>query len=179
MVMKWKNVLGFEKQYEVSNTGIIRSKTRNITYIQNSKTVTRTFYSRLLKPKFTWDGYYEVTLQSLGKRKYVRLHRVIFEAFNDKIPNGLVINHKDGNKLNNNLNNLEVVTVAENNAHALKNKLYITAKGEQSSILTNSQVLEIRARVSNGEVQRKVAKEYGVGKNCIWHIVNRTTWRHI
>ena len=63
-----------------------------------------------LKQIISNNGYYRVSLSWNSKYKYYYVHRLIWEAFNGPIPKGLQINHKDENKLNNCLNNLEVVT---------------------------------------------------------------------
>lgn len=91
----WKPVLGFEGKYEVSNLGNVKSLIRN----------------KLLKPGLN-PHYLSVILGKDLKRKYV--HRVVWEAFNGPIPEGLQINHKDENKLNNSLSNLSLVTPSEN-----------------------------------------------------------------
>lgn len=59
-------------------------------------------------------GYKQVVLYKDGKRHYKRVHRLIYEAFNGKIPDKLIINHIDEDKNNNNLSNLEIITNREN-----------------------------------------------------------------
>ena len=95
----WKPVLGFEGKYEVSNLGNVKSLIRN----------------RLLKPasnRASNRGYLFVGLGKDHKLKYV--HRLVWEAFNGPIPEGLQINHLDENKHNNSLSNLSLVTPSEN-----------------------------------------------------------------
>jgi hypothetical protein len=176
----WVGVLGFEDRYEVSNVGNIRSKANNECYRKNGRLYRRRVQQRMLKPKKTWDGYYEVTLQKNSTRLYKRLHIIVWESFNKKYrPKHLVTNHIDGNKLNNNLNNLEVVTIHQNIIHSIQTGLKKVARGEQRSNLTETQVKNIRERVKNGETQLSLARELNVGTNCIWCIVNNSTWRHI
>lgn len=92
----WKPVLGFEGRYEVSNLGNVKSLITN----------------KLLKPKTTSRGYMFVNLGKELKTKLV--HRLVWEAFNGPIPEGLQINHLDENKHNNSLTNLSLVTQREN-----------------------------------------------------------------
>lgn len=66
------------------------------------------------------DGYYRVTLSNNGKLQYERVHKIVVEQFIGDIPNGYVINHLDGNKQNNNVENLEITTVKKNTQHAHK-----------------------------------------------------------
>ena len=69
------------------------------------------------------DGYIVYRIRVNGIRKHLRGHRIMLDAWVGNQPN-MVINHKDGNKLNNELSNLEWCTIAENNAHAIKTGLY-------------------------------------------------------
>lgn len=105
----WKDIPNYEGLYQVSNLGRIKSLPTK-----------RRRWEKMLKQKLTKDGYCETTLFKNGKYKYIRTHRIVAMAFlkKDKIRNE--VNHKDGNKLNNNLENLEWVTSSENQKHAYK-----------------------------------------------------------
>lgn len=93
----WKEVKGFPK-YLVSNKGDIESLYRNI----------------ILRQENTKDGYRRVVLMKDGVRNRKMVHRVVWEVFKGDIPKGKVINHKDENKANNNLNNLELCDIQYN-----------------------------------------------------------------
>jgi hypothetical protein len=98
----WKSVIGYEGYYEVSNYGSIR----------NSKL-------KILKPSIWGAGYRTIKLSKNNIKETFTLHRLIAIAFIPNPENKPTINHKDGIKLNNNINNLEWVTFSENNKHAL------------------------------------------------------------
>lgn len=68
-------------------------------------------------------GYYQCNFYKDGKKKYVRVHRIIAETFIPNPENLPQVNHKDGNKLNNNVSNLEWSTNRENTIHAFNNNL--------------------------------------------------------
>lgn len=74
------------------------------------------------------DGYYRVVLSIRSKKRYVKVHTIVVEQFIGDIPKGMVVNHKDGNVKNNNVFNLEIVTVKENTIHAHNNNLTSTEK---------------------------------------------------
>lgn len=110
----WKDILDFEGCYQISSLGNVKSLDRVITTKFN---VQQNMKGRLLKPKLSKDGYYQINLQYNGKSKHLRVHRLVAVAF---IPNELnlpVVNHIDGNKLNNNVCNLEWCTPLDNNIH--------------------------------------------------------------
>jgi hypothetical protein len=100
----WKDVIGYEGHYQVSDSGNV---------ISVKKTTYK--FMRLFNNK---QGYPRVTLSKNGKMKQVFVHRLVAKAFIGDIPEGYTVNHIDGNKTNNNLSNLEIVTYSENNLHA-------------------------------------------------------------
>lgn len=86
--------------------------------------------NKILKQHLNKEGYYTY-VTSLGKRgtyKAIKIHRAVALTFVNGYKNGLVINHKDGNKTNNLYTNLEWVTPKENSQHALQHDLFITCK---------------------------------------------------
>lgn len=104
----WKPVVGYEGLYEVSNLGNIRRIWRY------GKPWVHT-----LKSKTTRDGYLEATLTKNSKAKSIRTHRIVAMAFLGH-PDGKEVNHIDGNKKNNSVENLEWVTPSENQKHAYR-----------------------------------------------------------
>lgn len=101
----WKDVVGFEGHYMVSNTGKLKSVKFNKERILKNLEVGPNGYVRI-----------ELTINGVVKRKY--FHRVIAFAFIDVDPDRTYVNHKDGNKLNNHIDNLEWVNKRENSCHA-------------------------------------------------------------
>lgn len=105
----WKDIKGFEGLYQVSNLGNVKS------FRQSSK------YGKpkefLLKPSVANTGYCQITLYGNGSRKKFLIHRLVAEAFlenPDNLPN---VNHKDENRTNNHVENLEWCTTAYNNRY--------------------------------------------------------------
>lgn len=113
--VEWRPVHGFEGLYEVSNRGEIRSLERDLT-LKCGKV--RHYKSVNLSGGVDGKGYLTVNLTNGKTKKTFRFHRIVAEAFIPN-PNGLPqVNHKDGNKLNNNVSNLEWCTDFENKQHA-------------------------------------------------------------
>lgn len=122
----WKDVQGFEAFYEVSNLGDVRTKYREY----RAKTIGGVMQNRRVQSKMKTknlgsQGYYTVALVVKNKTYNTLLHRIIAFAFVDNT-NPLkykVINHKNGIKTDNRVENLEWCTSSINNLHALQNKL--------------------------------------------------------
>ena len=125
------------------------------------------------------NGYAKVRLRSTdGKTHRYSVHRLILENFKPVIGmEKLQVNHKDGNKLNNNLNNLEWTTCKENIQHAIDNDL--RAKINGASKLTPEQVIEIFRRANNGETNISLGKEFNVHPDQIGRIKNKKSWKKL
>lgn len=117
----WKPILGFEGLYEINNIGEIKSLDRiHDNAIYNAR-FTR---SKFLKANINNSGYLNVRLKGLnGDVKTYLVHRLVALSFIENIENKAYVNHIDGNKLNNNINNLEWSTPSENNFHSINSNL--------------------------------------------------------
>lgn len=112
----FKDIPGYEQLYQISNLGRVRSLSRDL-YDPKRNLYLRTLPSSIITPVLD-GGYFRLNLYKKGKKKAFRVHRLLAMAF---IPNPECksqINHKDGNKSNNDLSNLEWVTPKENVNHA-------------------------------------------------------------
>lgn len=133
---------------------------------------------RLLKASKNQQGYRQLSMfNGDGKEKKVLIHRLVWEAFKGKIPKGLVINHLDGVKDNNQLSNLEVCTYAENSRHSIDVLGNVAVGGMKKGVskptlrkLSDTQVEEIKELIANGGVIGKIADRYGVCRNTITRI---------
>lgn len=130
----WKDIKGFEGFYQASNLGRIRSIDR-IVYrsLPNGKTRVCKQKGRIISQminKGTRKGVkprYELKLSMNGKTKSYQVHRLIAQTFLDNYSEELEVNHIDGNSLNNNVDNLEMVTRLQNIRHAFENGLINTS----------------------------------------------------
>jgi len=115
----WRPVEGFECEYEVSNLGRVRT----LNFFRVTKEGKQyPVKSRLLK-QYEHNGYLHVNLPKNGRYKRFRVHRLVAAAFLPNTYNKPAVNHIDGNKQNNNVDNLEWCTPSENTRHALANGL--------------------------------------------------------
>ncbi len=102
----WKDIINYENLYQVSSFGNIKS-------IKNNK---------ILKQGISWN-YLRIKLYKDNKGKSYSVHRIVAENFIKNKKNKPIINHKDGNKQNNNVKNLEWATYKENQKHAFRTGL--------------------------------------------------------
>lgn len=110
----WKDVKGYEGLYQVSNLGCIRSLDR---IIINSIGVKTKYRGKLLKQNISKFGYCRINLTHAQKREYFFVHRLIAQSFIPNPNNLPFVNHKDFNKINNHVNNLEWITGRDNIHH--------------------------------------------------------------
>ena len=137
---------------------------------------------RELIPRQASNGYLYVNLCKNGKYKSVRIHRIVAKYFLSDYDEFLEVNHKDGNKLNNKMSNLEMVTHGGNIRHAVENGLHRALKGEEHwcSKLTEENVKEIRKKYQPYVyTQKMLAEEYGVSEDDIKLILSNRTWKDL
>lgn len=112
----WKDIPGYEGLYQVSNLGNIKSLDRYVFGIYKDRFIR----GKIKKLTINKKGYLKITLFKNGKGNTREVHRIIAEAFIPNIENKSQVNHIDGNKQNNNVENLEWVTPRENNIHSIE-----------------------------------------------------------
>jgi hypothetical protein len=148
---------------------------------------------RVLKPTKDNKGYLRVGLTINGKLCTKKVHRLIAQTFISNTLNKPFVNHINGIKNDNRVENLEWVTAKENTKHAIENGLFYFNTSEQSinintkkgslngmSILNEQEVIEIRKKFKPRKYTRKMLSlEYNVTENCIKDIIIRKSWKHI
>lgn len=175
---KWVQVKGFPN-YAISNYGDIKSVAR----VVKSRNGYRNKKEKILNPDTVKGGYLRVVLydDNLSKKKYM-VHRLVAEHFIPNPKNKPQVNHLDGDKTNNRLNNLEWVTASENQMHAFRIGLSKPKKGINSHFakLTKEEVLDIRKQYQPHVFTAKMlANKYGVSQKCIRHILDGNSWAHL
>jgi hypothetical protein len=164
----WRPVRGWEGLYEVSNHGRVR----------RSAGSPRAKFSRVLSPGIWGHGYLHVHFRNREMQGDYSVHRLVADAFLGPIPATMQVNHLDGDKKNNHVSNLEVITQRENYDHAKRTGLYYSGPRPERSKLTETQIYEIRALA--GQVKTaELAERYGVSKVTISGIARRALWGHL
>lgn len=159
--------------YSVSNQGrVIRKAYKSPSGRKNKE--------KLLKNIEQQDGYARIGIQKKGNNKYTTypLHRMVAETFLENKVNKEYVNHKDGNKLNNKVNNLEWVNSQENTEHAIEEKLMSYSYerslkiSKNNSILTKKEINEIKNLRRKGKTMNEISEKFDVSKETIKETVN-------
>lgn len=167
----WRDIAGYEGWYAISNYGNVRRE----------RTGGATYVGRVLKPCFSGTKYGYVSLFKSGNEFKQRVHQLVALHFIGPVPEGKQVNHKDGNKQNNQSDNLEYLSTAENLKHARDLGLRDHCRGEQHycAKLSPDAIKTIRAKYAQGVSRTQLSLDYGVSKTNIAAIVLRKTWRHL
>ncbi len=173
----WKTIPS-HPNYQVSNLGRIR-------------------YISILKQSVSNCGYLRVYLSERkqgGSQRTLTVHGLVANAFLGERTKGMQVNHKDGKKENNTIENLEYVTPSENQRHAIRIGLvgigenhyshlkpYLVQRGEQASAakINENDVREIRKLADEGVPRKEIQKRFSLSKATISKIITRKNWAHV
>jgi hypothetical protein len=173
----WKDVVGYEGKYKISSFGKVKSLSR----YRKSRGELLAFIKEKELTLYDHFGYQRVTLRNNNKSREFSVHRLVTIAFITEVKDKPFVNHKDGNKKNNCISNLEWVTRQENVNHSVKNGLH-NLKGSRhpASKLKESEVLRIRELYKDKTfTQTELGEMFGVTGEMVSYIVRRMNWKHI
>lgn len=175
----WKDVVGYEGYYQVSNLSRVMRIAGYVKYRGDK----RWCNGRILTPQDNGMGYYRVKLTVDNKPKAIMLHRIIAMAFIENPKNYPCVNHKDGNKKNNNISNLEWCTQKYNILHARATGLVDLEKLRKATSATGKKTVKnicgwnsrkvINKR--NGVIYPSVvasAKDYGINRRYLHDVLS-------
>jgi hypothetical protein len=169
---EWRTLQDFP-DYAVSNYG-------NVKRIRQGRT--NGYKDRVLSANVSSNARYRrVSLLKNHERFDKHIHDIVADIFIGKKPNGMHVNHKDGNKLNNHIDNLEYVTPAENIRHAQRTGLMKKQYGEHTSgaKITDEDVLKIIELRKKGYSIGKLITMFPVKVQTLAHIFHGRTWSHL
>lgn len=175
MIEIWKDIPGYIG-YQASNLGNIKSLART-TIAKNNNIMY--FREKILVPQSTC-GYSRVLLTIRRQvKKNTSVHRLAALAHIPNPNNHPVVNHKDGNKLNNHIDNLEWCTYSENTIHSLTIGSRKSGHNHKAAKLTLEQVKEIKRLYLQGITQRALSGIYNIDNSQICRIVNNKKWKYV
>jgi hypothetical protein len=171
--IQWRDIPG-QPGYQASACGQIRSLERRIVFKDGRS---RVFPSVILRQSNHSAGYLNV---GLGANNSRTAHTLVAAAFLGEREN-MWVNHKNGNKKDNRIENLEWVSPSDNQRHAVATGLspkppLKRGTDQHKARLDEEKVREIRGQYENGAGIARLAKEYGVGESTIRNVVRRNSW---
>lgn len=171
------DIKGYEGLYKINDNFEIESLDRYKTNQKGNKI----FIKGIILKQFldNW-GYKQVYLYKNGKKKTIKVHRIIAEAFIPNPEHKETVNHINGIKTDNRIENLEWCTNKENFNHAIKNGL-VVHYGENNKLakLTDNKVREIFKLRKSGMTHINISKIFGVSRPVISNILARKYWKHV
>ena len=163
--MEMKEITGYEGLYSITKDGRVWSH----------------YSDGFIKTRLNDWGYKMARLYKNKKVKTLCIHKLLGTVFIDNPENKPQINHKNGIKTDNRIENLEWVTRSENVKHSYDIGLQGCNHGEYSgkAKLEESQVIEIKQMLRNNETLKSISKRFGVSIGAISHIKHERTWRRV
>lgn len=162
---EWKPINGFEGLYEISSYGRVKSFKSHPS-------------GKILKTNLDANGYPKISLSKKGAKKDTTVHRLVAETYLPRVDGKTCVNHIDGNKANNRLDNLEWCTYSENIKHAIRTGLYggiskeATMKGVRRSAQNRTRQV-IRSDGARFKNAAEAASAIGAHKDSIYTAIRR------
>ena len=173
----WKDIVGYETKYQVSNFGMVRSLDRYPLFKDGRK---RLLKGKVLKPVKDHNGRLYVKLSNNENfRKNKSISRMVATAFLGSPEDVLLeVNHIDGNPLNNHIENLEWTTRQENMKHAVDNNLFRTGEDSPHNKVLISDVEDIfKLKFVESKTNKEIATIYNVSRQTIDSIIKGESWQ--
>lgn len=166
----WKDVVGYEGYYQVSNLGNVRSVTRSVSVTRWGAGRTQVFPGKPIAQQTGTRGYKFVILVKDRDRKGLEVHVLVAKAFLGPRPANHDVHHKDSNPANNRLDNLVYLHKSYHQ--------HITHRGENApkARLTEPEVKEILKLLAQGKTQKEIAERYHVSRSTIGEINRGASW---
>lgn len=175
---QWLPIVGYEGYYEVSDRGRVRSLDREVVYTDG-----RVYWYRgkILKCNVNkTNGALMVHLYKGCNRQAHTVHRLVLNAFCPTSNNSLEVNHKNGNRADNSLNNLEWCTRQENMKHGFETGLINnTGTNHGNNVYSDLQIKEAKVMLMNGYSLGQIETKTGVKKATLHQIKAKKQWNHI
>jgi hypothetical protein len=174
VVESWRDVVGYEGLYQVSDGGRVRTLGREGVYPGRWKPTRMVFPAKEMRVNDGTGGYRYVKLKRPNsKSKHELVHRLVMAAFVGPA-NGMQVNHLDGNRSNNHISNLEYCTSLQNVMHAIE--VLETKVGNRIAVKIRDE--DVPRVIADTRPIRAIAEEFGVTYQAVWAIKNGVNRRY-
>lgn len=172
-------MVGYEATYEVSDAGRVR-RLPGYVHSPRSRNGLRRVGARVMRGAVQ-HGYQCVTLCQQGRTHSYKVHALVCAAFIGPRPTNYDVNHKDGQKRNNRLANLEYATEAYNNQHAYDvcGKKMPRGEANHAAKLTQDDIRQIRALRASGLLLREIGARFNICMQHVAQITSGKSWTHV
>lgn len=178
----WKPVVGYKDGfydglYEISNFGKFKMLPRTL----NCQKGVRVTKEKIVFGSNSW-GYRTVVMKKDRIRLQIGVHILVANAFIPNPENKYSVNHIDGVRSNNKVENLEWATQLEQVHHAIKTGLARYIKGEErSNSIVNENIVKLMRKEysENRTSYAKIGKKYGLARSTVGHIIRKQKWKHV
>lgn len=170
---EWRDIVGFEGAYMISNIGRVFSSAR---VIVKRNGVEMTVSERFIRPRRNRNGYLLVTLSKNGMPANRLVHQLVARAFIGRRPRGMEVAHGDGNQLNNCDWNLRYDTPKGNGADRIRHGRMPRGERHPRAKLSDADVLLIR---SSTDSCSQLARDLGVSDGLIRMVRKGIIWKHV
>jgi len=170
---EWRPITGYKGLYDVSSWGRVRSW---LACNEHSRE------PHILAPWTNGRRYPAVHLRKDGNGQVINIHRVVADAFLGQCPPGYIVHHKNENRCDNRVENLEYVSrsVHYGTRHDGPPRNYLRGEKNPNAILTKEKVIEIRQEFTSGKASRhKLAEKHRVSYYAICDILTGKSWKHL
>lgn len=174
----WRDIVDYPT-YQVSNFARVKRIARKTCEASQHRKDRKKVIEERIIPQRIRAGYLSVSLRRSGKSINCVVHRLVAKAFIANPNDYGYVNHINGVKTDNRLENIEWCTMKENTIHAYDLGLAKSCENSRNTKLKNKDVLDIRRRYAAGESPTLLGREFGVRGTCIGNIVKRRTWKRI
>lgn len=180
MTEEWRPIVGYEKYYEVSNFGRVRSLDRIITRKNRWNKISEFLLKgKILTGRIRKNGYYNVIMCSENTNRFeMSIHRAVGLTFIPNPENKKTVNHKDGNKGNNHIKNLEWSTHSENLKHSFSSG-FSKSYGRKFRHRTIVEVKSIIKMYNKNIPMTKIAGKFKTSTATVHRIVNNLVFKNI
>lgn len=168
--MEFYSIPGIDSAYSISKKGCVKAEEKTWNTGRNGNTI-RIKPACILKPFLKPNGYFHVQILVNGQQRQYAIHTLLAKTFISNPQGKKCVNHIDGDKLNNDISNLEWATYKENNDHALRTGIRINPSGSKNAASVPVEVYKNGILIGSYCTIKEAAANNGISYNKLYDIL--------